>query len=127
MSLDRFTFISFDWDTRKTGKSIVGGLCMAINDKWATHFTVYETDCSRHHEFMALSFCDYYLPRKFTQLTVILAYVPGPDNMPAGEHIAESYNHAVSREADEPVFVFGDFNSCDVTTLLPQLDVTIPS
>lgn len=78
---------------------------------------------------MTVSFRPYYLPREFTELTVILAYVPGPDNALTAERIADSYNSAVTRAADQPVFLLGDFNSCDVTTLLPQLEqyVTTPT
>lgn len=73
---------------------------------------------------MTVSFRTYYLPREFTQLTVILVYVPGSDNTLA----ADSYNNAVSRAADQPVLLLGDLNSCDVTALPPQLEqyVTTP-
>lgn len=97
---------------------------MAVNDKRATNFTVRESDCSWHYEIMTVSFQPFYLPLEFTQVTVILAYVPGPDNA-----LAYSYNNAVSREADQPFFLLGDFNSCDVGSLLPQLEqyVTTPT
>lgn len=74
---------------------------------------------------MTVSLCPHYLPHNFTQLTVILAYVPGPDNALT----AERYNIAVSRAADRPVFLLEDCNSCDVITLLPQLEqyVTFPT
>lgn len=84
---------------------------MAVNDKWAANFTVHETDCSRLYEIMTVSFQPYYLPREFTQVTVILAYVPGPDNTLAAECIEDIYNNAVSRAADQPIFLLGDFNS----------------
>jgi hypothetical protein len=126
-NLDGFTFIRYDRDTKKTGKAIGGGLCMAVNDKWATNYTVRETDCSRHYEIMTVSFRPFYLPREFTQVTVILAYVPGPDNALAAERIADSYNNAVSRAADQPIFLLGDFNSCDVGSLLPHLEQYVTS
>lgn len=71
---------------------------------------------------MTVSFRPHYLPRDFTQVTVILAYVPGPDNALAAERIVDSYNNAVSRAADQPIFLLGDFNSCDVGSFLPQLE-----
>ncbi len=55
-------------------------------------------------------------------MTVILAYVSGPDNTLESEHIADSYNNAVSRAADQPDFLLGEFNSCNVGTLLLQLE-----
>ena len=120
VGLDGFTFIRSDRDTERTGKSIEGGLCMAVNDRWATNFTVRERHCSRHYEIMIVSFRPHYLPREFQQLTVILVYVPGPDNALAAERILECYNNAVSRATDQPVFLLGDFNSCDVIALLPN-------
>ncbi len=112
-SMDRFAFIRFDQDTRKTNKSIGGGLCMAVIDRWATNFTVHETNCLWHLEIMTV--IPSLLFTSQVHSIVILAYVPGPDNMLADERIADSYNNAVSRAADQPVFLFGDFNSCDVT------------
>ena len=65
VGLDGFTFIRSDRDTERTGKSIEGGLCMAVNDRWATNFTVRERHCSRHYEIMTVSFRPHYLPREF--------------------------------------------------------------
>ena len=127
--LDGFTCIRFDRDKELTGKSVGGGLCMAVNDRWATNFTIREMHCSRHYEILTVSFRPHYLPREFQTITVILVYVPGPDNALAAERILESYNNAVSRASDQPVFLMGDFNTCDVTALLPQLEqyVTTPT
>jgi hypothetical protein len=63
------------------------GLCMAVNDRWATNFKVRERHCSRYYEIMTVSFHPHYLPPEFQQLTVILVYVPGPDNALAAERI----------------------------------------
>ena len=56
-------------------------------------------------------------------------YVPGPDFTFAAEHIADCYNRAVNQSSDQPVLLLGDFNRCDVTTLLPNLEqyVTTPT
>ena len=48
-------------------------------------------------------------------------YVPGPDFKAAVKRITDSYNAAVARSADQPVFILGDFNQCDITPLLPNL------
>ena len=63
--LGGFTFIRFDRDTERTGESIGGGPCMAVNYRWATNFTVRERHCSRHYEIMTVSFRPHYLPREF--------------------------------------------------------------
>ena len=129
INLEGYTVIRFDRDAQKTKKRIGGGLCMLVNNKWATNFTVRETKCSKHYEILTVSFRPFYLPREYGQVTVILAYVPGPDNTLAAECIAESYNKALSRSVDQPVFILGDFNTCDITKHLPNLHqyVTCPT
>ena len=129
VDIDGFKIIRFDRDTRMTQKSIGGGLCMAVNTKWAVNFTVRETECSKHHEIMTVLFRPHYLPSEYTQITAILVYVPGPDIAFAVERIADCFNRAVYQSSDQPVFLLGDFNRCDVTTLLPNLEqyVTTPT
>ena len=53
---------------------------------------------------------------------MILVSVPGHDNARAAERIARSYNKAVSRSVDQPVFSLGDFNSCDISDHLSNLE-----
>lgn len=60
--LDGFTLIRFDRDILKTQKTVGGGLCMAVNNRWALNFTLRETKCSKHYEIMVVSFCPHYLP-----------------------------------------------------------------
>lgn len=55
------------------------------------------------------------------QITIIVTYIPGPDFEGAATKIAEVYNQALSRSADQPVFALGDFNSCDLSNYLPTL------
>ena len=53
----------------------------------------------------------------------MLCYVPGPDNARVAERIAQSYSKAVSRSVDQPaVFILADFNTCEITDLLPNLE-----
>ena len=76
---------------------------------------------------MTVSFRPFYLPREFPQITIILAYVPGPDNAFAAQRIAEHYNKALNRNSEHPVFLLGDFNTCDVASLLPNLEQYVTS
>ena len=90
--IEGYTTIRFNRDTKKTKKSIGGGLCLFVNKKWATNFTVRERFCTMSYEIMTVSFHPHYLPREFGQVTVILVYMLGPDNAQAAECIAECYN-----------------------------------
>lgn len=127
--LDGFIFIRFDRDVVRTRKSIGRGLCWAFNCKLATNITVRETEWCKHYELMAASFRPHYLPQEFGQITVILAYVPGPEFNLAAERFADSYNRVLTQTGDQPVFLLGDFNKCDITTHLPNFKkyVTIPT
>ena len=40
IDLDGFTIIRFDTDKEKTEKSVGGGLCSFVNNRWATQFGV---------------------------------------------------------------------------------------
>ena len=39
----------------------------------------------------------------------------------AGERIAEAYNNAIAKSADQPIFILGDFNQCKLPKYLPGL------
>ena len=84
-----------------------------------------ERVCTRDFDLLTASFHPFYLPREFGQITVILVYVPGPDFKTATEKITESFNEAVSRSVDQPVFNLVDFNSCDLSPHLPTLQQDI--
>ena len=98
-----------------------GGVCMYVSEKWATQFKVHERVCTHDYELLTVSFRPFYLPREFGQLTVILVYVPGPHWTDVAEKIADSYDTAVTRAPDQPVFITGDFNRCKFGRQLPNL------
>ena len=102
---------------------------MYVDKDRATNITVRETANTPDYEILHVSFHPHYLPRDFTQVSVILVYVPGPNNNAAADHIADCYNSALARSMDQPVILLGDFNTCDITKHLPQLQqcVTKPT
>ena len=103
--------IRFDRDKEKTEKGVGGGLMMFVNKGWATNYTVRETISTKDFELLSVSFRPHYLPREFGQLTVILVYIPGPNNAIAADRIADSYNRALSMASDQPVLLLGDFKA----------------
>lgn len=64
----------------------------------------------------SVSFQPFYLPWEFGQITL-----PTPNDMAAGERIMESYRKALARSVYQPVFVLGDFISCNLSNQLPNL------
>ena len=118
-----FTALRNDRDNeaaRKKGHG--GGVCMLVNDRWATNFTVRDQCCTHDYEALSVSFRPFYLPREFGQLTVILVYVPGRSAnglKAAGEWIADAYHSAIARSSDQPIFILGDFNKLELNDHLP--------
>lgn len=47
--------------------------------------------------------------------------LPEPNDMAARERIMESYRKALARSVYQPIFVFGDFISCNLSNQLPNL------
>ena len=93
-----------------------------VNKRWATQFSVCEAVSRKDYEDLTVSFTPFCLSQETGQITVILVYVPGPDNARAAERIARSYSKASSRTVDQPVFILRDFNSCDNIGHFPQLE-----
>ncbi len=48
INLEGYSLIRYDRDPERAEKRIGGGVCMFINTRWATNFTVRETDCCTH-------------------------------------------------------------------------------
>ena len=91
---------------------------MMVNNKLATNVCVLERISTRSYEVLTVSFRSHYLPHQLGQVTVILVC---PDYTGAAERVAECYNRTISRSVDQTVFVLGDFNSCDINNVLPDL------
>lgn len=60
---------------------------------------------------------------------VILVYVPGPKNTESADKITKCFNNAFERSVDQPVFILGEFNTCDIYAHLPALQqyITCPT
>ncbi len=81
-SLPGYTTIRADRDERSSRKSIEGGACACSLMKAGLHNIAYE--CSLDYEILTVSLRPFYLQWDFGQITVILAYVPGPNDTAAG-------------------------------------------
>lgn len=67
-----------------------------------------------------MSFRSFYLPWEFRQITVILIYVAGPENVEARNKITDSFNNCLPRFSDQPILILGDVNSCDYQDICPN-------
>ncbi|XP_070534509.1 uncharacterized protein [Ptychodera flava] len=129
ISLPGYSLVRADRNPNKAKKRCGGGLCAFVSNRWATQFNIHEQVCTHDYELLSVSFRPFYLPREFSKLTVIMVYVPGPNFKIAGEKISEVYSEVITRSPDNPVFIVGDFNRCDMTSHLPNLYqyVTVPT
>lgn len=72
-----------------------------------------ETYCSPDVELLCISFRPRYLPREFGQVTLIAVYVPPSENdARAAEAITDCAQRIEAAHPDSPLFIMGDFNSC---------------
>lgn len=69
---------------------------MAVNNEWATNDAVREIENCRYNKLLSVSSRSHYLPREFTQMAVILTYVPGTDDNLAADHMADFDHRAVT-------------------------------
>nr|XP_055073494.1 uncharacterized protein LOC129453317 [Misgurnus anguillicaudatus] len=81
--IDGYTTIRADRDELLSRKSIGGGLCIFMDNKWATQMHIQEQVCTPEYEILTVSFRPFYLPREFGQITIILTYVPGTKHQEA--------------------------------------------
>ncbi|KAL3987852.1 KRAB domain-containing zinc finger protein [Sarotherodon galilaeus] len=118
--------------TRESGKRKGGGLAVFVNDRWCNpgHITVKEQLCSRDIELLAVSMRPYYLPREFSHVIAITAYVPPSANADAA---CDTLHSVVSRlQTQSPralLIISGDFNHASLDSTLPTFTqyVTCPT
>ena len=115
VDIEGFECIRHDRDVNLTEKERGGGICIFMNKRWAENWTIRDKISAPSFEILTVSFRPFYLPREFGEITIILTYVPGPDNKGAAKAIADCYNKEIARSPNNPVFILGDFNICDIT------------
>ena len=88
LQLDGFHLIRVDRDMRVSGKKKGGGVGMFVNNKGcnsfpgvftftsSVHIYIKEQRCTRDIELLAVSIRLYYLPREFSHVNAITAYIP---------------------------------------------------
>ena len=60
--------IRLDRDADVTGKSLGGGVCLYVNERWCRNITVRETVCTPDIELLSVFVRPFYLPREFPQI-----------------------------------------------------------
>ncbi|KAI5100952.1 hypothetical protein C0J45_9938 [Silurus meridionalis] len=77
VALDVFDLLRAD-RTMESGRRKGGGLAVFVNNRWCKtgHITIKEQICCKDIELLAASMRPYYLPREFSHVIAIAAYIP---------------------------------------------------
>lgn len=129
ISLDGYTSVRVDRNAKLTQKRRGGGLIMLVKKDWAKDVWVEHIGNTPDYELMVVSIIPHGHPEGAPPLTFIHVYVPGPNFSQAATVIADLYYNALVRSGGGPVFLLGDFNRCDITPFLSNLEqyVTCPT
>jgi ribosome assembly protein 1 len=76
VSINGFSILRSDRTRTESGKNGGGGVCLYVNNRWCTEFTVHERTCTPLFDLLCVSLRPHYLPREFTKIVVCVAYIP---------------------------------------------------
>ncbi len=116
VAMDGFTMFRAD-RKKEAGKKKGGGLCVYINKQWCNpnNTSLRSTLCTPDVELLTVSARPYYLPREFTHVIIVTAYVPPRAcAQEAAEHIASHVHDLDTQAPDAFKVITGDFNNCDL-------------
>lgn len=119
-----------DRSSAVTGKSIGGGVCFYVNQRYCKSTMVRDSICTPDLELLTVSLHPFYLPREFSQLSFTLVYIHSRASAAAVcDLIAEVSNRLDTISPDAPKFILGHFNNCRVDETLKTYEhyVTCPT
>ncbi|CAJ1081508.1 uncharacterized protein LOC121656906 [Xyrichtys novacula] len=122
VTIPGFQTVRADRDTAATGKKKGGGVAVLVNNRWCHpgHVTVKERICSPDIELVAVGLRPYYLPREFTSVIAITAYIPPSGNAEAA--CDAIHNVTAGLQTQHPgafIIITGDFNHVSLSSTLP--------
>ena len=119
VNIDNFNLIRSD--RRSTTKKQGGGVCIYVNEKWCKNVTLKDSYCDENVEYMTISCRPFYLPREFSNVYVIIAYVPPSGNYNQAADTLTSCVQNMDNQCPNGVnILLGDFNGCNIDGLLPN-------
>lgn len=118
VGMDDFTIVRSERSWELYRKSKGGGVCLYVNNQWChiNHISVNERICSPRVELLAIGCRPYYLPREFSNVTVIVLYISPSANWPQTLSIVTT--DLFNWSSKSTVTISGDFNHCSLTTTL---------
>ena len=107
--------------TAASGKMSGGGVCVYVNNSWCMDVRTVYKHCSQDLEFLLLRCRPFYLPREFTCVFLAAVYIHPRANYTAA--LSKLYDVISALETAHPDAVFivaGDFNQCNLRTVLTK-------
>ena len=116
--------------TPESGKSLGGGVCIYVNQRWCTNICVKQHYFSPDIKLITVGLRPHYLPREFPHIFVTVVYIhPRADVNNASTTIAEFVQDLEKQSPDAVKLIIGDFNECDLKHMMPHYHqyVNIPT
>ena len=131
VNIDKFNIYRAD-RTNCSGKSKGGGLVLYVNKDYCNNnnVTIRKTVCDPDLELLCVTLRPFYLPREFTQVCVIIVYVPPTANTSTATDIILDTIHEIElKNPNSACILTGDFNNLTIDNLLPSFTqyVTCPT
>ena len=120
--MDGFVCVRGD-RTDASGKLTGGGVCAYVNERWCDESNIKIKDCfcSENIELLCFSARPYYLPREFSNIFVMVVYIqPNANVDTAASKIQDVFSRIAASSPDSVQMVLGDFNSCDLRSVMPH-------
>lgn len=113
VDIENFTLVRCDRDSENTQKSLGGGVCIYINERWChpNNIKVMEKISAPSLELLSISLRPYYLPREFSKVNLNVVYIPPDANSKSAiEQLSQSINQQMTSSPESVVLIAGDFN-----------------
>ncbi|KAF7644468.1 hypothetical protein LDENG_00221520 [Lucifuga dentata] len=121
VTLDGFHLVRANRSARETGKRKGGGIAMFVNERWCHpgHISEKQQHCTKDIELLAVSIRPYYLPREFSHVVAITAYIPPLANAAAAcECIHTVVSQLQTLHPQSLILISGDFSHVSLSATL---------
>jgi len=115
------TIYRSDRSRNETGKARGRGVCILVNDRWATDVKILSKTCSVDIETLTIVCWPFYLPRDFSNILLTAVYIsPEAYTDAAVIQLSEIVMQAEVSQPDSFVIVTGDFNKANPKKEMPK-------
>jgi hypothetical protein len=99
-----------------------GGLIVYVNNRWCTNFNIVSTVCTPDIECLILNCRPFYLPREITNIFIAAVYIPpSADKVKSLDYLYNEFHRLCLSKPNSVQLIFGDFNQCNLKSVLPNL------